>query len=275
MKTKRIALQNIVIDDGVLIRSEINKEHLDDLIDAMKQSKELPPVVVFADGETFNLVDGLHRYRAAQKCNWEKIEATVHEGSKREATLFACGVNAGHGLRRTNEDKRRAVLKLLTDNEWSGWGDAVIAKHCAVTQAFVYKLTTELTNNGYEFPNVRTGLNGKKYKTSKKGMGQKEDKNGPDYEKSTNEDNIKNSEHAELNPQVQTMQEEPPLHTEQEITDVGVAITNLNIKMVKLNKMIQEKKKWSKNRKAKARAIKEIIDQNFIIIATFLKKITD
>jgi ParB-like chromosome segregation protein Spo0J len=97
MKTKNIPLRDITIDKEVLIRSEIDKDHLEDLVDAMKESKELPPVVVFADGENFILVDGLHRYRAAQKCNWDRIEAKVHEGSKREATLFACGVNAGHG----------------------------------------------------------------------------------------------------------------------------------------------------------------------------------
>lgn len=138
---------------------------------------------------------------------------------------------------------------------------------------FVHKLKTELTNNGYEFPTVRTGLNGKKYKTSKKGTGQKDDKNGPAYKESVNEDDIENSEHAESNPQVQTKKKAPPLHTEQEITDVGAAIFNLNKKMVTLNKMIQEKKKWSKNRKVKARTIKEAIDHNFIIICDFMRKV--
>jgi hypothetical protein len=275
MKTKRIALHDIVIDDEVLVRTKIDKDHFDDLFEALKQSKELPPVVVFDDDGTLILVDGFHRYEAAKKCKVNKIEAVVHEGSKRQAILFACGANSGHGLRRTNEDKQRAALRLLTDPEWSGWDDAVIAKHCAVTQPFVWKLRDELINNGYKFPECRIGLNNKKYKTRKKKTDKKSDNTGHGDEDTAEKGDTKNFDEPEANPQHQSKSEDPSLHTDKEISDVGAAIFNLNKKMVKLNKMIQKKKKWSKDRKAKARVIKEAIDQDFITISNFLRKIID
>lgn len=49
----------------------------------------------------------------------------------RDAILYSCGANDRHGLRRTNEDKRRAVKKSLEDPEWSGWSSNKIAERFA------------------------------------------------------------------------------------------------------------------------------------------------
>lgn len=45
----------------------------------------------------------------------EKIKADVREGTRRDGILHAVGANATHGNRRTNEDKRRAIVILLND----------------------------------------------------------------------------------------------------------------------------------------------------------------
>jgi hypothetical protein len=50
------------------------------------------------------------------------------------------GANADHGWRRTNEDKRRAVMRLLNDPEWAEWGDREIARQCKVSHMVVQKL---------------------------------------------------------------------------------------------------------------------------------------
>jgi hypothetical protein len=72
-----------------------------------------------------------------------------------DAVLFSVGANASHGLRRTNEDKRRAVTVLLTDLEWAKWGDMKVAKHAAVSQPFVSSLRKELSLNGLMIPEER------------------------------------------------------------------------------------------------------------------------
>lgn len=58
----------------------------------------------------------------------------------RDAILFSVGVNSSHGLRRTNADKRRSVMRLLDDAEWSTWSDREIARRCGVSQPFVGNL---------------------------------------------------------------------------------------------------------------------------------------
>jgi hypothetical protein len=61
-----------------------------------------------------------------------------------EAVLFSVGANAAHGLRRTNEDKRRAVTVLLTDGEWREWADREIARRCGVDHRFVAHVKSSL-----------------------------------------------------------------------------------------------------------------------------------
>jgi hypothetical protein len=81
--------------------------------------------------------------------------ADVRRGALRDAMLAAAGANITHGFRRSNADKRRAVLTLLRDEEWSAWSDAEIARRCGVSQPFVGKIRAELspsqTYNDYSF----------------------------------------------------------------------------------------------------------------------------
>ena len=57
----------------------------------------------------------------------------VRAGTRRDAILFAVGANGDHGLRRTNEDKRRSVLVLLRDEEWGAKSDRWIATQAGVS----------------------------------------------------------------------------------------------------------------------------------------------
>ena len=116
-----------------------------DYAEAMLDGAVFPPVTVFHDGESCWLADGYHRFGAAQVVERDEISAEVREGSKRDAILFAVGANAEHGWRRSNGDKRQAVLTLLFDEEWSFWSDREIAQRCRVHHKLVGKLRSNLT----------------------------------------------------------------------------------------------------------------------------------
>lgn len=79
----------------------------------------------------------------------------MRQGGLRDAILHSAGANAAHGLRRTNADKRRAVLMLLEDEEWATWADREIARRCAVDHTFVGRMRGSLVPNTSE-PAPRT-----------------------------------------------------------------------------------------------------------------------
>ena len=119
----------------------------------MQAGATFPPIRVYHDGAEYHLADGFHRVEAAHQISRDVILADVLQGTSRDAILDACAANATHGLRRTNEDKRRAITAMLKDPEWAVWSDRSIAKACAVDHKSVAKVRRDLTApRGGEIP---------------------------------------------------------------------------------------------------------------------------
>lgn len=140
----KLKLDSIRLNAGTQPRAKIDEQTVADYAEAMGSGATFPPVVVFYDGESYYLADGFHRVDAAYKCGLDEIEAEVKQGSHRDAILYSVGANSAHGLRRTNDDKRRAVARLLEDEEWSAWSDSEIARRCAVDHKTVATLRADL-----------------------------------------------------------------------------------------------------------------------------------
>jgi|GEM_PF-2957954 len=81
--------------------------------------------------------------RPALQADFAELPCDVRQGGLRDAILHSAGANAAHGLRRTNADKRRAVLMLLEDEEWGTWNDSEIGRRCAVDHKTVARLRAE------------------------------------------------------------------------------------------------------------------------------------
>ncbi len=150
----RIAV--IRLDKDAQPRAEIDSAIVADYREAMVGGAKFPGVVVFFDGQDHWLADGFHRVYAAKSLDKQTIEATIRNGSRRDAILFSVSANAVHGLRRTNADKRKAVLTLLTDPAWVKWSDRKIAQQAKITHPFVSNLRRELSGNGYQIDSGRT-----------------------------------------------------------------------------------------------------------------------
>lgn len=113
--------------------------------EAMSDGAVFPPVLLFFDDDAYWPADGFHRIAAAKKISRDSITAEIRKGSKRDAVLHAVGVNASHGLRRTSADKRRSLVAMLRDPEWTKWSDREIGKRCAVDGKTVARVRAELT----------------------------------------------------------------------------------------------------------------------------------
>jgi hypothetical protein len=138
-------LGKIRTDGGTQTRVATDTEVVTSYREAIESGEELPPVVVFYDGENHWLSDGFHRRLAYQAAGRDGIPAIVKEGTRRDAVLHSAGSNSTHGLRRTNEDKRKSVEMLLADPEWSQWSNREIARQCAVREKLVRTIRGELS----------------------------------------------------------------------------------------------------------------------------------
>lgn len=132
MELVTLPIDGIRINGGTQPRVETNETAVAEYAEVIRFGGELPPVVVFDDGAECWLADGFHRFHAHVNAGAMEIVCDVRLGTKRDAILFSVGANASHGLRRSNDDKRKAVMTLLKDSEWSTWSDNAIAKACSV-----------------------------------------------------------------------------------------------------------------------------------------------
>ena len=135
-----LEIAKIRLNGGTQPRKSINEGTVNEYRQDMLAGAEFPPVTVFHDGFDYWLADGFHRVLASQSLGNKEIKADVKQGDRRDAVLYSAGANTSHGLRRTNADKRRAVMMLLNDPEWSQWSDREIGRRCNVDHTFVGKL---------------------------------------------------------------------------------------------------------------------------------------
>ena len=140
----KLKLTDIKLDGDLQSRVEISDEVVHDYSEALREGANFPAVTVFHDGASYHLADGWQRYFAHKKAGLALIEADIIEGTRRDAILYSVGANSQHGSRRTNADKRKAVLTMLDDFEWADWSDSEIARQCRVSSMMVGKVRKEV-----------------------------------------------------------------------------------------------------------------------------------
>lgn len=136
MAIQELKLSEVQLIDEAQPRERIDLDVIGEYAEVLKAGGTLPPIVVFGS----IVADGFHRHLAHQSAGRKTISAIVNRGGLREAILYSCSANAIHGLRRTNADKRRAVLKLLRDPVWREWSDRKLARVAAVSPPFVSEM---------------------------------------------------------------------------------------------------------------------------------------
>jgi hypothetical protein len=139
-RTLLLPLAKLRLDGDTHGRARLSAEVIHDYAEELGRGVEFPPVVAFHDGEHYFLADGFLRWHAHQRAGRSHINVDVRPGGVRDARMYAASANAAHGVRRSYEDRRRAVLLVLEDEEGRRWSAAQIAKHCAVSEPFVQAL---------------------------------------------------------------------------------------------------------------------------------------
>lgn len=165
-------INQIRIDGGTQSRAAINDATVAEYAEAMADPVTVfPPVIVYFDGKDYWLADGFHRLAAWRQIGRTEIPTEIRQGDRRRAILHSVAANSAHGLRRTNEDKRRAVLTLLEDEEWGLWSDREIARRCAVSPSFVGGLRGASVHGGQIAEPRKVERNGTVYQQNTANIG--------------------------------------------------------------------------------------------------------
>lgn len=167
----KLQISAITVAGGTQARTEINQSIVSEYSDALKAGAVFPPVVVFEDGASIWLADGFHRYHAHLHAELNEINCDLRIGTQRQAILFSLSANASHGLRRTNEDKRKAVNILLSDSEWISWSNEAIAKHCSVSPHTVADVRKSISANAEMQITRKVERNGNTYEQNTQNIG--------------------------------------------------------------------------------------------------------
>jgi hypothetical protein len=104
----------------------------------------MPPLEVKFDGASYWLWDGFHRRWGADRAGLEKLPCNVTNGTQQDAQWASYGANKDHGLRRGNEDKKKAVKAALRHPNGPKCSDHDLAEHCGVAVNTVCKYRAEL-----------------------------------------------------------------------------------------------------------------------------------
>ena len=162
-----LRLNQIVVDDDIQPRAKgLDRKHVDELADALRDGNKLPPVVVYDVGDTFLLSEGFHRHAAYTQAKKTHIPCEVRKGPREECKLNALASNQGHGLKRTNADKLRALTEVAALQP--KWSDGKLAEFIGVSRQFVTDNRPQVSTDGTSDTEQREGRDGKKYNTQTK-----------------------------------------------------------------------------------------------------------
>lgn len=137
---KKIKIANIVLISEVQSRMAMDARAIEDYTEALENGDEFPPVHVFDTPTGFVLADGWHRLEAHKRVGREWIRAIAPKGTVADAAWYAAQSNRDHGVRRTSNDKRRAIKLAIANPRAAKMSNRKLAKVLGVSEGLVRRV---------------------------------------------------------------------------------------------------------------------------------------
>ncbi len=162
IKVIDLPIDRLRTDGGTQPRTDLDEKTLKEYAADYKAGDAFPPVRAVFDGKFYWLYDGFHRTAAQRRNHARQVRVEVREGTQNDAVWLGAGANREHGLRRSNEAKRSAVLMALASAAKMSPqpSSRQIAKHVGVSHPTVEKYREDPTGKIYQSA-PRTGADGR------------------------------------------------------------------------------------------------------------------
>lgn len=141
-KAQEVPLKAITCDPRCQTRGELDQEHIDGMVDALEDGRELAgekPVVFFDSAtKTYYVGDGFHRYEAYAKAKFKTMPCEVRKGTVEDAIEYAHrDANATNALKLPKDAIKRKVEWHLEHEKYRYFTDGQIGKWCHCSREFV------------------------------------------------------------------------------------------------------------------------------------------
>jgi hypothetical protein len=179
MRTQSIQIEDIRRDGGTQVRAELDAATVQKYRELAEDGSNPPPVKLMYDGSSYWLWDGFHRVEAAEEAGFKTVEAEVSQGTQRDAIYKSLTANKANGLPLNNGDMKRAVERMLRDEEWSKYPQTKIASDIGCSQQLVSQIKAHLTSTSKipsDTPAKSVTRNGKTYEMNTSKIGRKPSK---------------------------------------------------------------------------------------------------
>jgi ParB-like chromosome segregation protein Spo0J len=152
--TKLVPVTDLVLSNWLRVKGEDIK-HVRVLAEV---EDELPPIVVHQ--ATMQVIDGMHRVRAAMLSGAAYIDALLFDGDEDEAFLLAVRLNVAHGLPLSRADRMAAAVRIIHSSP--RWSDRAIARAAGLSDKTVASLRRRASASA-EIPHLpdRIGRDGR------------------------------------------------------------------------------------------------------------------
>ena len=142
-EVRRLELSKLNTTD-IQVRVRLDQYVVNEYAARMQENEALSAIVVYDDGNTFYVADGLHRVAAADKMQFADIDAEVRKGTRQEALWWSLTANKAHGLRLSRADVRHAISVALKEFPEKSLNS--IAKHIGCSDTTVNSVREEMVS---------------------------------------------------------------------------------------------------------------------------------
>ena len=134
------SISAIVIDHALQPRvGGIDPKHVQDIQDAFELC---PPIKVVQQGDKYVLLDGFHRYAAAQNLCLETVTVEIVQPHDQDLFALAFSLNAAHGRPLTLTDRRNYAGRILRMDP--SLSDREVGRRVGLMQPTIAKVRLEL-----------------------------------------------------------------------------------------------------------------------------------
>lgn len=144
MTKQTLSLSDIELDKSFQPRDSLDGTHVNNLTEAYESGTNVPAIEVWKNENLSFLIDGFHRYRAAQHAGLTELPVVYFNGTRSQALARAFELNAMTKLPLSRSERVKYLSRLIEIEPYKSMSSREVEK--ALNSCVSYKFIQRLRN---------------------------------------------------------------------------------------------------------------------------------